>query len=99
MVLLRGAPLLLPKATIFHLYKDLPIVYDGLKHPLVGLKKQPLVMFSHGAGGNASGYVWFGEYLASHQIVAGPSQGGFPSLWIGGANVNPECPSGRIASH
>jgi predicted dienelactone hydrolase len=23
-------------------------------------------MFSHGAGGNGSGYAWFGEYLASH---------------------------------
>lgn len=45
-------------ATNLHLYKDAPFVSDGLKHPLV--------MFSHGAGGNASGYVWFGEYLASH---------------------------------
>jgi predicted dienelactone hydrolase len=123
-------------ATNLHLYKDAPIVSDGLKHPLV--------MFSHGAGGNASGYAWFGEYLASrgylvamayhyrantfdssalyvrnrlwqrprditldisqllqdkvwgphidpNQIgVAGHSQGGFTSLWIGGANVNPE---------
>jgi predicted dienelactone hydrolase len=33
-------------------------VSDGLKHPLV--------VFSHGAGGNGSGYAWFGEYLASH---------------------------------
>ncbi len=41
-----------------HLYKDAPIVADGLKHPLV--------MFSHGAGGNGSVYAWFGEYLASH---------------------------------
>lgn len=40
-----------------HLYKDAPIVADALKHPLV--------MFSHGAGGNGSGYAWFGEYLAS----------------------------------
>jgi predicted dienelactone hydrolase len=32
-------------------------VSDGLKHPLV--------MFSHGAGGNGSVYAWFGEYLAS----------------------------------
>jgi predicted dienelactone hydrolase len=44
-------------ATKLHLYKDAPIVADGLKHPLV--------MFSHGAGGNGSGYTWFGEYLAS----------------------------------
>jgi predicted dienelactone hydrolase len=123
-------------STNLHLYKDAPIVADGLKHPLV--------MFSHGAGGNGAGYAWFGEYLASHgylvamlyhyrantfdssalyvrsrlwqrprdisldithllrdkkwgphidpiQIgVAGHSQGGFTSLWIGGAQVNPE---------
>ena len=109
---------------------------DGLKHPLV--------VFSHGAGGNGSGYAWFGEYLASRgyfvamvyhyrantydssalyvrnrlwqrprdislnisylldgQVwgphidpdrigVAGHSQGGFTSLWIGGAEVNPD---------
>jgi predicted dienelactone hydrolase len=41
-----------------HLYKDAPVVSDGLK--------RPLVMFSHGAGGNGSIYAWFGEYLASH---------------------------------
>jgi predicted dienelactone hydrolase len=40
------------------MYKDAPLVADGLKHPLV--------MFSHGAGGNGAGYAWFGEYLASH---------------------------------
>jgi predicted dienelactone hydrolase len=45
-------------STNLHLYKDAPIVSDGLKHPLV--------IFSHGAGGNGSGYAWFGEYLASH---------------------------------
>jgi hypothetical protein len=45
-------------STKLHLYKDAPIVTDGLKHPLV--------VFSHGAGGNGSGYAWFGEYLASH---------------------------------
>jgi len=48
-------------STKLHLYKDAPIVDDGLKHPLV--------MFSHGAGGNGSGYAWFGEYLASHGYV------------------------------
>jgi predicted dienelactone hydrolase len=123
-------------STNLHLYKDAPVVSDGLK--------RPLVMFSHGAGGNGSGYAWFGEYLASHgylvamvyhfrantfdssalyvrnriwqrphdislhishllqdkvwgahiepsQIgVAGHSQGGFTSLWIGGAKVNPD---------
>ena len=123
-------------ATNLNLYKDAPVVSDGVK--------RPLVMFSHGAGGNGSGYAWFGEYLASHgylvamlyhfrantfdssalyvrsriwqrprdlsldishllqdkvwgphiepsQIgVAGHSQGGFTSLWIWGAKVNPE---------
>ena len=119
-----------------HLAKDAPAAAHG--------KRRPLVMFSHGAGGNASGYAWFGEYLASHGYivampyhyrantfessalyvrnrlwqrphdisldithllqdpvwgpridaerigVAGHSQGGFTSLWIGGANVNPD---------
>jgi predicted dienelactone hydrolase len=123
-------------ATNLHLYRDAPVVSDGLKHPLV--------MFSHGAGGNGSIYAWFGEYLASRgylvamvyhfrantfdssalyvrnriwqrprdisldithllqdsawgphidptQIgVAGHSQGGFTSLWLGGAKVNPD---------
>ena len=40
-----------------HLYEDAPVAADGLKHPLV--------VFSHGAGGNGAGYAWFGEYLAS----------------------------------
>src|ERR1700733_1161503 len=48
-------------ATNLHLYNDAPIVSDGLKHPLV--------MFSHGAGGNGSVYAWFGEYLASHGYI------------------------------
>ncbi len=48
-------------STNLHLYKDAPVVTDGLKHPLV--------MFSHGAGGNGSGYAWFGEYLASHGYI------------------------------
>jgi len=123
-------------STNLHLYKDAPIAAGGLK--------RPLVVFSHGAGGNGSGYAWFGEYLASHgylvamayhyrantfdssalyvrnrlwqrprdisldvshlladpvwgpnidqnQIgVAGHSQGGFTSLWIGGAKINPD---------
>ena len=40
-----------------HLYKDAPVVADG--------QKRPLVVFSHGAGGNGSVYAWFGEYLAA----------------------------------
>src|SRR5882757_4266061 len=48
-------------STNLHLYKDAPMVADGLEHPLV--------MFSHGAGGNGSGYAWFGEYLASRGYI------------------------------
>ncbi len=48
-------------ATHLHLYKDAPIAAEGVKHPLV--------VFSHGAGGNGSVYAWFGEYLASHGYV------------------------------
>jgi predicted dienelactone hydrolase len=52
-----ASPVKIPMSGNLHLYKDAPPVADGLKHPLV--------MFSHGAGGNGSGYAWFGEYLAS----------------------------------
>ena len=45
-------------STNLHLYKDAPIISDHLR--------RPLVMFSHGAGGNGSLYAWFSEYLASH---------------------------------
>jgi predicted dienelactone hydrolase len=48
-------------STKLRLYKDAPFAADGVKHPLV--------MFSHGAGGNGSGYAWFGEYLASHGYI------------------------------
>jgi predicted dienelactone hydrolase len=48
-------------STNLHLYKDAPVAPDGLK--------RPLVMFSHGAGGNGSGYAWFGEYLASRGYI------------------------------
>jgi predicted dienelactone hydrolase len=44
--------------TNLHLYKDAPVVSDGLE--------RPLVLFSHGAGGNGSVYAWFGEHLAPH---------------------------------
>ena len=40
-----------------HLYRDAPVA--------PGDAKRPLVVFSHGAGGNGSNYAWFGEYLAS----------------------------------
>ncbi len=48
-------------STGLHLQKDAPLVADGLK--------RPLVVFSHGAGGNGSVYAWFGEYLASHGYI------------------------------
>jgi predicted dienelactone hydrolase len=51
-------PVKLPLYANLHLFQDAPIVADGLR--------RPLVVFSHGAGGNGSGYAWFGEYLAAH---------------------------------
>lgn len=54
----NASPFKIFLSTKLRLYKDAPIVSDGLKHPLV--------IFSHGAGGNGSGYAWFGQYLASH---------------------------------
>jgi predicted dienelactone hydrolase len=56
-----AAPFKVFLSTNLHLYKDAPIVADRLKHPVV--------IFSHGAGGNGSGYAWFGEYLASHGYI------------------------------
>jgi predicted dienelactone hydrolase len=53
-----ATPFKLFLSTKLHLYKDAPVAPDKLRHPLV--------VFSHGAGGNGSGYAWFGEYLASH---------------------------------
>lgn len=43
------------------LYADAAPAEDGLRHPLV--------VFSHGAGGNGAGYAWFGEYLAARGYV------------------------------
>jgi hypothetical protein len=42
-----AVPFKILSSTNLHLYKDAPVVGDGLKHPLV--------MFSHGAGGNGAG--------------------------------------------
>jgi predicted dienelactone hydrolase len=55
---INATPVKIFLSTNLHMYEDAPIVADGLK--------RPLVIFSHGAGGNGSGYAWFGEYLASH---------------------------------
>lgn len=58
----RGAvPFNIFMSTNLHLYKDAPMVADGMR--------RPLVLFSHGAGGNGSVYAWFGEYLASHGYI------------------------------
>lgn len=121
--------------TALELYENAPALDDAVR--------RPLVVFSHGAGGNAAGYAWFGQYLAArgyivallyhyqantydsnalylrnrvwqrprdvavhitHLLedpvwgpriapdrigVAGHSLGGFTSLWVGGAEVNP----------
>ena len=58
---IAATPVKIFLSTNLHLYQDAPIAADGLKHPLV--------IFSHGAGGNGAGYAWFGEYLASHGYV------------------------------
>jgi predicted dienelactone hydrolase len=52
-----ATPVKLPLYTNLHLFQDAPIVADGLR--------RPLVVFSHGAGGNGAGYACFGEYLAA----------------------------------
>ncbi len=56
-----AAPFKVFLSSNLHLYKDAPLLADGLK--------RPLIVFSHGAGGNASTYAWFGEYLASHGYI------------------------------
>lgn len=48
--------------TNLHLYRDAPFA-------AAGDSRHPLVMFSHGAGGNGAGYAWFGEYLASRGYI------------------------------
>ena len=56
-----SVPFNISLATNLRLYKDAPVASDGLK--------RPLVVFSHGAGGNGSVYAWFGERLASHGYI------------------------------
>ena len=46
-----------------HLYKNAPPVKStACRHPLV--------IFSHGAGGNGSVYAWFGQYLTEHAATS-----------------------------
>jgi predicted dienelactone hydrolase len=55
----------MPFFTNLDLYKDAEMAFDGTKHPLV--------MFSHGRGGNGLSYAWFAQNLAAHgYIVAAP---------------------------
>jgi predicted dienelactone hydrolase len=56
-----AAPLKIFLYSNLHLYKDAPALADGVK--------RPLILFSHGAGGNGSGYAWFGEYLAARGYI------------------------------
>jgi predicted dienelactone hydrolase len=56
-----GKPFKIFLSSNLQLYKDAPPVVDGLRHPLI--------VFSHGAGGNGSVYAWFGEYLAEHGYI------------------------------
>jgi predicted dienelactone hydrolase len=56
-----AAPFKVFMADKLHIFRDAPALDDGVK--------RPLVMFSHGAGGNASGYAWFGEYLAARGYI------------------------------
>ena len=48
-------------STNLNLHLDAPFAGGGLRHPLV--------VFSHGAGGNGAGYAWFGEYLAARGYI------------------------------
>ena len=50
----------LPLSANLRLFADAPAAPGG---------RHPLVVFSHGAGGNASGYAWFGEYLAERGYI------------------------------
>ncbi len=56
-----AAPVKIFLSTGLELYEDAPPAGDGVRHPLV--------VFSHGAGGNGAGYAWFGEYLAARGYV------------------------------
>ena len=53
-------PLRIPLSAHLQLFADAPAAAGG---------RRPLVVFSHGAGGNASGYAWFGQYLAERGFV------------------------------
>ncbi|MFC0593989.1 alpha/beta hydrolase family protein [Ottowia pentelensis] len=54
-------PFRMPMTEGLRLYLDAPAVPDGPRHPLVVL--------SHGAGGNGSNYAWLGQYLAARGYI------------------------------
>jgi predicted dienelactone hydrolase len=51
----------MPFFTNIKAYRDAQIEFAGSKHPLI--------MFSHGRGGNGLLYAWFAEFLAAHGYV------------------------------
>jgi predicted dienelactone hydrolase len=56
-----ATPAGLPLSGNLRLFRDAAVAPGEYKHPLI--------VFSHGAGGNASGYAWFGEFLAERGYV------------------------------
>ncbi len=54
-------PWRMPMTEGLRLYADAPALPDGPRHPLVVL--------SHGAGGNGSNYAWLGQYLAAQGYI------------------------------
>jgi predicted dienelactone hydrolase len=55
-----AVPVKIPLSANLQLFNDAPSAAGS---------KRPLVVFSHGAGGNASGYAWFGQYLAQRGFI------------------------------
>ncbi|ODS93869.1 MAG: lipoprotein signal peptide [Comamonas sp. SCN 65-56] len=56
-----AVPFRMPMTQGLRLYQDAPASPDGARHPLVVL--------SHGAGGNGSNYAWLGQYLAARGYI------------------------------
>ena len=56
-----SSPLPMPMTRGLRLYQDAPALPDH--------QRRPLVVLSHGAGGNGSNYAWLGQYLAAHGYI------------------------------
>ncbi|WP_156913995.1 peptidoglycan DD-metalloendopeptidase family protein [Comamonas badia] len=56
-----AAPVRIPMTQGLRLYQDASPLPDGVR--------RPLVVLSHGAGGNGSNYAWLGQYLAAHGYI------------------------------